>query len=165
MAELRDHGMARDRRYWHDRVGYNYRMTNPQAAIGVAQLGRIEEIFARNRRLEALYHAQMGELPGIAFPPCLPAGETAGVWLVSLLVPPVRRARIIEAARHAGIELRPFFHPLSQMPPYRAFARDCPVSRALSQSGLNLPTSAAVDSAVIARLRDILWNVLDQEAA
>ncbi len=165
IAELRDHGMARDRRYWHERVGYNYRMTNPQAAIGVAQLGRIEDILARNLCLEALYRTQMAELPGIGFPPELPTGETVGVWLVCLLAPPAQRARMIEAARHAGIELRPFFHPLSQMPPYRAFARDCPVSRALSNSGLNLPTSSSVDSGVIARLRDIFWDVLDQAAA
>jgi perosamine synthetase len=60
LAELRDHGMAHRRRYWHERVGYNYRMTNPQAAIGVAELGRISEIVARNRRLEALYRENLG---------------------------------------------------------------------------------------------------------
>src|SRR5262249_39670121 len=59
LAELRDHGMTRGRRYWHERVGFNYRMTNPQAAIGVAQLGRIETIIARNRRLDALYRKHL----------------------------------------------------------------------------------------------------------
>jgi perosamine synthetase len=165
LCELRDHGMVKGRRYWHERVGFNYRMTNPQAAIGVAQLERIGGIFARNRRLEALYRAHLADLPGLSFPPPLADGDQAAVWLASVLVPPGQRARMIETALRAEIELRPFFHPLSEMPPYRAFARDCPVSRALSQSGLSLPTSNAVDAKVVDKLKNALWQVLGQEAA
>jgi perosamine synthetase len=163
LAELRDHGMSRTRRYWHERVGFNFRMTNPQAAIGMAQLGRIDSIAERNRRLESLYREHLGGLPGVAFPPALPPGETAAVWLVSLLVPPASRARIIEAAGRAGIELRPFFHPLSEMPVYRPYGRDCPVSRALSPRGLNLPTSAAVDEHVVRKLAAVLGEALRHE--
>jgi perosamine synthetase len=165
LTELRDHGMARGRRYWHERVGYNYRMTNPQAAIGVAQLGRIQDIFTRNRRLETLYRRLLGELPEIAFPAPLSAGDEASIWLVSVLVPSAMRAQIIDAARIAEIELRPFFYPLSEMPPYREYGRDCPVSRALSRAGLNLPTSDAVDLKVIERLKAVLWDVLGRHAA
>ena len=75
LAELRDHGMVPGRRYWHERVGYNYRMTNPQAAIGVAQLGRIAEIAARNRNLERLYRELLGQIPGVEFPEAPPAGD------------------------------------------------------------------------------------------
>ena len=165
LAELRDHGMARGRRYWHERVGYNYRMTNPQAAIGVAQLGRIAEIVARNRNLEALYRDHLGEIPGVAFPENLPISSEASIWLLCILVPPLQREEIIEAARNANIELRPFFHPLSDMPPYREYGRVYPNSRALAQSGLNLPTSGAVDLKVIQKLRDVLWQVLGRRAA
>jgi perosamine synthetase len=160
LAELRDHGMARHRRYWHERVGFNYRMTNPQAAIGVAQLGRIETIFERNRRLERLYRRHLAQLPGVTFPSDLPVGDDAAIWLVSLLVPPECRARVIEAAALAGMELRPFFYGLSEMPIYRPYGRDCPVSRALSCAGLSLPTSAAVDATVVRKLRDVLHKAL-----
>ena len=165
LAELRDHGMAPGRRYWHDRVGYNYRMTNPQAAIGVAQLGRIAEIVARNRKLEAIYRDELGDIPGVAFPAALPAEDEASIWLVSILVPAAQREAIVEAARKADIELRPFFHPLSEMPPYRGYGSLCPNSRALAQSGLNLPTSDAVDARVIRKLKDVLWSVLGRRAA
>jgi perosamine synthetase len=165
LAELRDHGMSRTRRYWHERVGFNFRMTNPQAAIGVAQLGRIDSIAERNRRLEGLYREHLAGLPGVAFPPALPPGETAAVWLVSLLVPPASRARVIEATGRAGIELRPFFHPLSEMPVYRPYGRDCPVSRALSRQGLNLPTSAAIDAGVVRKLATVLDEALRHEPA
>jgi len=155
--------MSRSRRYWHERVGFNFRMTNPQAAIGVAQLGRIDSIVARNRRLEGLYREHLGDLPGLAFPDPPPPGDEAAVWLVPLLVPPASRGPVIEAAGRAGIELRPFFHPLSEMPLYRAYGRDCPVSRALSRSGLNLPTSAAVDGNVVRKLASVLGEVLQHE--
>ena len=163
LGELRDHGMSRSRRYWHERVGFNFRMTNPQAAIGLAQLGRIESIMARNRRLERLYREHLGEIPGVAFSDPLPSGDEAAVWLVPLLVPPASRVPVIDAAGRAGIELRPFFHPLSEMPLYRPYGRDCPVSRALSRSGLNLPTSAAVDGNVVRKLAAVLGEVLHQE--
>jgi perosamine synthetase len=165
LSELRDHGMARNRRYWHERVGFNYRMTNPQAAIGVAQLRRIEAIFARNRQLEMLYREHLGELPGVAFPDSLPAGNEVSTWLVSLLVPPTQRRQLIEAARLANIELRPFFYPLSQMPPYQTYGRDWPTSRGLSLSGLCLPTSHVVDEMVVKKLRDVFWKVLGRRAA
>ena len=164
LAELRDHGMSRSRRYWHERVGFNFRMTNPQAAIGLAQLGRIESIMARNRRLESLYREHLGEIPGVAFPDALPPGDEAAVWLVPLLVPPASRAPLIEAAARAGIELRPFFHPLSEMPLYRAYGGDWRVSRALSRSGLSLPTSAAVDGNVVRKLAAVLGEVLHHES-
>jgi perosamine synthetase len=165
LAELRDHGMAHGQRYWHERVGYNYRMTNPQAAIGVAQLGRIAEIVARNRRLEALYRENLAGIPGVAFPGALPAGDEASVWLVCILVPAGQREEIIVAAGRADVELRPFFYPLSDMPPYREFGRVCPNSQALARSGLNLPTSDAVDAKVIHKLRDVLWTILGRRAA
>lgn len=157
--------MSRNRRYWHERAGFNFRMTNPPAAIGVAQLERIDAIADRNRRLEGLYREHLGGLPGIAFPPALDSGDTAAIWLVSLLVPPESRDRMIEAAGRAGIELRPFFHPLSEMPIYRPYGHDCPVSRPLSRRGLNLPTSVAVDANVVRTLAAVLGDVLRHEPA
>jgi perosamine synthetase len=153
MRELRDHGMAPGRRYWHERVGYNYRMTNLQAAIGVAQLGRFEELFQRNQRLEQLYREQLGDLPGVMFPGPLPNHIEPAVWLVSLQVPVEKREGLLEAACRSGIEARPFFYTLSEMPPYRQYGRDCPVSRALSETGINLPTSSTVDGHVIQKLK------------
>ena len=165
LAELRDHGVTQGMRNWHEHVGFNSRMTNPQGAIGVAQLGRIETIIARNRRLDALYRKHLGALRGIAFHEPLAQDDEAVIWPVSVMVPPALRKKLIDAAWHADIELRAFFYPLSQMPAYRAYAQDCTVSRMLSRSGVNLPTSSAVDEKVIEKLKIVLWEVLSREAA
>jgi len=158
---LRDHGMTPGRRYWHEQPGFNGRMTNLQAAIGVAQLARLPEILARNRRIEALYRHHLGAVPGIAFPPPLPHGMEPAIWLVSVLVPAEKRAALIDAAAKAGIEIRPFFYSLSTMPAYRRYGRRCPNSLSLSASGINLPTSNAVDESVIARLAAVAASVLN----
>ena len=66
----------------------------------------------------------------------------------------------MEAASQAGIELRPFFHQLSRMPPYASYARQCPNSERLSQAGINLPTSSAVDEQSIKRIGRVFREVL-----
>jgi perosamine synthetase len=160
LRELRDHGMVPGRRYWHERIGYNYRMTNLQAAIGVAQLGRFDELFQRNQRLEQLYREALTDLPGVIFPGPLPNHIEPAVWLVSLQMPADKRERLLEAALRSRIEVRRFFYPLSEMPPYRQYGQDCPVSRALSQTGINLPTSVAVDGGVVHRVKTVFQEVL-----
>ena len=160
LKELRDHGMTPGRRYWHERPGFNGRMTNPQAAIGVAQLARLPEIMARNARLDALYRQHLAAVPGIAFPPPLPNHVEPAIWLVSALVPAAKRDTLIDAAAKADIELRPFFYSLSTMPPYRRYGRRCQNSLQLSARGINLPTSNAVDEAVVAKLAAIAASVL-----
>lgn len=160
LRELRDHGMAPDRAYWHDYVGYNYRLTNLQAAIGQAQLQRVNDTLQRNRQLEALYRQALAGIPDVHFPPPLPGEFRPVVWLVSVQVPAESRDKIIMAGKQARIEMRPFFYPLSALPPYKRFAKDCAQSVNLSTTGLNLPTSNDVDSQVIARVVNVFQSVL-----
>lgn len=160
MRELRDHGMVAGQFYWHERVGYNYRMPNMQAAIGLAQLPRVGETIDHHRRLEDLYRKHLRDVPRVGFPPPLTDEGEAVVWLVAVLVPPEARDKLIAAAAQQRIELRPFFHPLSAMPPYQDYARHCSTSILLSRSGLNLPTSRAVDEAVVEQVADIFRRVL-----
>jgi len=160
LQELRSHGMVPDRGYWHNRIGYNYRMTNLQAAVGVAQLRRIDRMLLRNHNLERLYRERLGAVGGVTFPPDLPRHCRSVVWLVCARVPAAARDRLIETARARDIEIRPFFHRLSDMPPYREFARPCPHSAELARSGINLPTSAAVDSDTVERVAQVVREVL-----
>ena len=157
---LRDHGMTPDRAYWHERVGFNYRLTNLQAALGHAQLGRVRQTLQRNADIAELYRAALGGLPGVRFPPALDALCAPVVWLASVLVPAERRNALFAAAARADVELRPFFHSLSTLPPYRQWARPCPVSLALSASGVNLPTSRRVDADAVDRVAQVFRNVL-----
>jgi perosamine synthetase len=157
---LRDHGITPDRSYWHERVGYNYRITNLQAAIGQSQLWRIEDTLARNRRIATLYHEALHDIPGVRFPPPMPEEYQPVVWLACVQVPAERRHAVMAAAHDARVELRPFFHPLSALPPYEKYARVCPNSAELSATGINLPTSRVVDEQVVERVARVFRSVL-----
>ncbi|MEZ4558536.1 MAG: DegT/DnrJ/EryC1/StrS family aminotransferase [Caldilineaceae bacterium] len=124
---LRDHAMPPAQRYWHDEVGFNYRLTNLQAAVGVAQLEQIDTFLARKRHIAAQYTAALAGVPGLVPPVELP-GYTNVYWMVSVLVTdafPLTRDELMAALRARDIDSRPFFHPLDTLPPYRA-ATPCP---------------------------------------
>lgn len=160
MMELRNQGLTNEHAYWHDRVGYNYRMTNLQAAMGSAQVGQIDRVLKRNGRLEQIYRDSLGTIPGVTFPASLPPPYGAVTWLACVQVPAAARARLIDCARLADIEIRPFFYPLSAMPAYARYARPCRNSTALAQVGVNLPTSSAVDGNVVEKIRGVFLEVL-----
>jgi perosamine synthetase len=160
MRMLRDHGMRPDRRYWHEEAGFNYRMTNLQAAVGCAQLERMEELLEMRRAVHVQYEAALADLPGVSMPPKLPARYEPVIWFSCALTPAEKRPALIKACRDANIDLRPFFNSLSAMPAYRRVARVCPVSSALSLSGVNLPTSRKVDGRVANVMADIFRGVL-----
>lgn len=138
---LRDHAMPPQKRYWHDEVGFNYRMTNLQAAVGVAQMGRVQAIIRRKRRIAELYSAHLAGVPGLTLP-VEAAGCRNVYWMYSILVEPpcaLDRDGLMVALRAAGIDSRPFFHPLDTLPPYHS-AEPRAVSLRLSRCGLNLPS-------------------------
>lgn len=143
---LRDHGMNKTKRYWHDEVGFNYRMTNLQAAIGVAQLERVEQIKEERRNIEAGYKEQLKNFPFLKWQPEIAANEKV-VWLVCITLEnkPTRDA-LMEALTKNGVEVRPFFYTLSEMPVYKPYSSSaCPVSKKISETGMNLPTIHHVD--------------------
>jgi perosamine synthetase len=155
MRMLRDHGMRRDRRYWHDEVGFNFRMTNLQAAIGCAQLARMDDFLTMRDRVHAMYKVALTDLAGVSFPPEMPPRHQPVTWFSCVLVDPAARQSLIDDCRAIGIDIRPFFHGLSTMPAYRRFARNAPVSARLAASGLNLPTSRKVNQGVVDRVAEV----------
>jgi perosamine synthetase len=156
---LRDHGMSPDRSYWHERVGFNYRITNLQAAIGQSQIWRVHEVLQRNARIAALYREALKGIPDVRFPPELPDEYRPVVWMTCVQVPADKRLLLMRAAHEAQIETRPFFHPLSALPPYGKYARSCPNSIELSATGVNLPTSHSVDEKVVERVARVFHDV------
>jgi perosamine synthetase len=150
-AFLRDHAMDPRRRYYHPEVGFNYRMTNIQAAIGCAQLEQAEAILDRRKVLAATYEAELAGLPGLVRPPAAPWAENV-YWMYSVLVEPGfgrDRDAVREGLRARGVDSRPFFVPLHEQPPYREAAA-FPVATALARTGLNLPSGTGLTSAEIA---------------
>lgn len=160
MRMLRDHGMRPERRYWHEEAGFNFRITNLQAAIGCAQIARMDELLEMRRVVDAHYQRALADVPGVSIArPASPRFEPV-IWFSCALTPAAKRASLIQACKKASIDLRPFFHGLSSMPAFRRFARACPVSRALSASGVNLPTMRKVDMRVAEKIADIFRREL-----
>jgi perosamine synthetase len=167
MLILRDHGMSRGRRYWHEMVGFNYRMTNLQAAIGLAQLEQIELFLNRRKSLAQSYSARLINLPGITLPPAMPWAETV-CWMYSILIDAekagVSRDTLRLALKREGIETRPFFYPLHLMPPFLLNDKDYPVSRAVSSRGISLPSSYKLSLAETERVAANIKKILDNAA-
>jgi perosamine synthetase len=139
---LRDHGMSKKRKYWHGQIGYNYRMTNLQAALGVAQMERIDRVLARKRRQARLYSSLLAGVPGITVP--REASWARHVyWLYTILIEDrygLSRKGLIKALALRGIETRPTFYPITSMPPYRNGNRKFAVAERISKRGLSLPS-------------------------
>ena len=145
---LRDHGMSKTRRYYHDVVGYNYRMTNLQAAIGLAQLERIDEIHKNRFSYEKLYRRIMSD-SNFEFQKDLKNRKRI-TWLVCLLVGSNNnneRDILIEQLKDNGIDARPFFYLLSDMDIYKKYSRAVNSSaKKISSYGINLPTYESLKS-------------------
>jgi perosamine synthetase len=139
ICKLRGQGLAGEKEYWHDVVGYNYRITNICSAIGVAQMERADELIARKRKLAGDMRAAMADLP-LTFHLEQP-GTTHSFWMISALArTEAEREGLRKALRSAGIETRPLFHPAHTMPMYAAGQTGLDASVDLAARGLNLPS-------------------------
>jgi perosamine synthetase len=144
MSLYRGQGMDPERRYWFPVVGYNYRMTNLAAALGVAQLAKIERLVAAHRRIDGWYREELAECDEIAWQHELP-GTRSVSWLTSVRYRPAEnrpslRDDLMARLAADGIDSRPFFYPMHILPAYEQ-AGDFPCADAVSSSGLNLPSS------------------------
>ena len=142
MRKLRDHGMNKERSYWHDELGFNYRMTNLQAAIGCAQLEKIDSILERNSTIESNYITQLKDLGFIHFQNNLP-NRNKVVWLMCCYSD--KRESIMQALTENNIDVRPFFYCLSEMPLYSKYSFSNTNALEISKKGLNLPTVKNID--------------------
>jgi len=145
---LRDHGMDPKKRYWHNVVGFNYRMTNLQAALGVAQLRKIEKFVEKKRRIAKLYEEELSSIKGITLHPEMTWAKCV-YWLYSILIDEkiigITRDEFAEKLKNNGIETRNVFYPLHIMPPYQKYANFCPTSSNISKRGLSLPSSTKLN--------------------
>ncbi|MBL8701849.1 MAG: DegT/DnrJ/EryC1/StrS family aminotransferase [Alphaproteobacteria bacterium] len=146
---MRDHGMDPAKRYWHNEVGYNYRLTNLQAAIGCAQLEQAAGFLTRKRAIAARYRKGLAGASGLAMAAQLDGFDNS-YWMVSVIVDAERtglpRDEIMQRLGEAGIDTRPLFYPLHDMPPYKPFAgnRAFPATVELSAQGFSLPSGVGL---------------------
>jgi len=138
-VRFRGQGLAENAEYWHDLVGYNYRMTNICSAIGLAQLERVHEFVEKKRNIAQWYSEDLQGLPVTLH------GEYGDVrhsyWMCSLLVAdPEDRDALRQSLASHDVETRPVFPPIHTMPMYLTEGEVFPVSEQIAARGLNLPS-------------------------
>ena len=147
----RGQGLDPQRRYIHPVVGFNYRMTNIAAAIGLAQIERIDAILAARRQVAACYAERLAGIEGLRLLGSQPWAAPVP-WLVTVLLTaggaPERDA-VMAALLDDGIDSRPVFYPTHHQTPYYEDAH-YPVSETWSARGINLPTFEAMTEADVA---------------
>jgi perosamine synthetase len=163
MRALRDHAMNPNKRYWHDVIGFNYRMTNMQAAIGVAQLAKINQFIEKKRKIAIWYEKELKELQEsglIKLHPEMPWAKCV-YWMYSILIEDkfgINRDELMERLLEKGIDTRPFFYPMHVMPPYKNNER-FPVAEELSKKGINLPSSVNLGIDEVRYIADIVGEL------
>jgi perosamine synthetase len=145
---LKGQGLAAHREYWHDVVGYNYRMTNIEAAIGLAQLERADEFIGKKRALAQAYTERLQGAPVECH--AEQPDTVHSYWMFSILVEKAAQRDLLrEHLKQAGIETRPLFYPAHTMPMYAHNYRKHRVAEDLAWRGINLPSWPGLSAAQI----------------
>jgi len=139
---LRDHSMHKKKRYYHPEIGYNYRMTNMQAAVGCAQMKRLTAVLSAKRKLAKMYSQRLRQIEGIRLPPEQSWARNI-FWMYTIVVEPSFGATSVELAKRLdsdGVDTRRAFVPMHLLPMYPTRKR-FPVSERISQNALSLPSA------------------------
>lgn len=157
-VHFKGQGLAKYRQYWHDVIGYNYRMTNICAAIGLAQLEKVNNILVKKRQIAELYKQLLKDTEYEVHPE---VGDTFhSYWMVSILVSQTNdRDRIRKSLAKAGIETRPVFYPVHTMPMYSQKYQRHKVAEDIGWRGINLPSYSDLKEEQIAYICEELKNL------
>ena len=160
---LRDHGTSKRRKYYHPSLGFNYRMTNLQAAIGTAQLKKINHILEQKRKIAQIYAECLKSLvPDITLHPEAKWAKNV-FWMYSILVPKKgKRSRdfLMKELKKKGVDSRPFFFPVHRHSRYSS-GEAFPVADFLGHSGLNLPSSVNLQEEQIKYISEKIIKILN----
>lgn len=161
----RGQGMDPKRRYWFPVVGYNYRMTNIQAAIGLAQMEGIDKALADRDNIAAWYNAALDDLKDKIVLPNQARWAKQVIWMYNIFLrdgDEHKRDQVMRNLDEMGIETRPVFYPMHVLPPYQE-GSTYPVADLWSQRGINLPTHQDLTKSDVERVAQSLRIVLNQQ--
>lgn len=149
-------------RFRHEEAGFNFRMTGYQAAMGLVQFRKIDNIIAEKRRVAQTYNRYLQDVEGIQLPPEADWAKNV-YWMYSVVVQPEfgrTRDELVEHLRNAGIDTRTFFCPMNQQPCLQSRpdfrAVPCPVADGLWENGLYLPSTYTLSETVIKEIADVV---------
>lgn len=162
MQYLRDHAMSKEKRYWHTEIGFNYRMTNLQAALGVAQLERIDEILAKKRMIFEWYQVGLESVKGLQLNHQAPWAKNV-YWMVCIELEghdEFQRDGLIQKLKVKGVDSRPYFYPISDLPMFDV--EDTPITHKVFKRGLNLPSYFDITKEQVEYVCDTIKNELEK---
>ena len=149
-------------RFRHEVLAYNFRMTGYQAAMGVAQLHKIEHIIEEKRRVAHTYNRYLSDIPGLQLPVELDWARNV-YWMYALTVKPdfgLTRDQLADRLAGAGIETRTFFCPMNQQPCLQEIpgfrVAPLPIADELWATGLYLPSTHTLTESTICIIADII---------
>ena len=166
---LRDHGrIPGDVSFRNSEVAFKYKMSAVQAALGLAQVERAEELVAKKREVFSWYAEELADLPGATLN-AEPAGTKNSYWMTTVVLDPstgIDKTELAKRLSERGVDSRPFFHPLSSLPAYEgriesARARRCnAVSYRVSPYGINLPCAMSIERDDVAFVAEALRDAV-----
>ena len=160
VLKLGDHGRSSERALWNEEIGYKYKMSNLQAAMGLAQLERIEELVEKKRRIFSWYRDGLG---GARLSMNAEKDGCRNIyWMTTIVLrEPGRRDGVIAELRERNIDSRPVFHQLSSMPMFEDTSN--PVAENVSRNGINLPSGHNLTKEDVGYVCSALLRILGEE--
>jgi perosamine synthetase len=157
-------GLAKHREYWHDVIGYNYRMTNICAAIGLAQLEQADGFIKKKRQIAEWYKKWLVGVP-VQFHEEI-GDVTHAYWMCSILVREAAyREALRDLLREHGIETRPVFYPVHSMPMYSLRFQRHPVAESIGWRGINLPSYPGLDEESVKEICSVIKTYYSESIA
>lgn len=166
MRLLKNQGMTKEHRYWHPVVGYNYRLTNIQAAIGLAQLERLPEAISRHQQVAAWYQEDLAGLKGVSWQQQREWARHIWWQFVAIIDEQFASDRdaVLSKLQQSGIDARRLYYPMHQVPIYKDHAKnqEFPVADHLAARGVCLPTWSGLTRENVRYICDQLRNCADR---
>jgi perosamine synthetase len=160
---LGDHGRDTKRAFVNTAIGFKYKMSNLQAAMGLAQIERIEELVERKRLIFRWYQERLSGVRGLTLNIERPWARNI-YWMTSIVLDDscgLSRDAVIAGLKEQGVDSRPFFFPVSSFPMFESREAQNPVAYDVSRRGINLPSGHNLTQQDIDRVCDVLLNVLN----
>lgn len=164
-GRLKNLAFQESKRFWHEEIGFNYRMTNIQAAMGLAQLERIEQLVEKRRRNARIYNSLLSDIRGLTLP-VERQGCKNVYWMYSILIGKdfgLNRGEFMRRLKEEGIETRTFFIPMHQQPILKKMglvSQDVfPVADDIARRGLYLPSGGGLKRSEIEYVCDCVKTI------
>lgn len=169
---LSDHGRHPEdpKMFWQREIGFKYKMSCLQAALGLAQLERIDQLILHKRQIFAWYQSELKEVDDLTLNYEAP-GTTSTYWMVTVILDKmfgIDKEKLIALLSDRNIDSRPFFYPLSSLPAYESFQQAYEAQKrnrntySITRWGVNLPCGMNMTEEKVGYVCDSLKSILDR---